>query len=57
MWTNYPDILTTEDVCKLLRVSKHTIYQLIASKELKAVKIARHYRIKKIDLFAFLNKS
>ena len=57
MWTNYPDILTTDDACKLLRVSKHTIYKLINSNELKARKIARHYRIQKAELLKFLDRT
>lgn len=36
MLSEYPDILTTEDVCSLLKVSKYTIYKLIRTKQLKA---------------------
>lgn len=56
MLSDYPDILTTEDACKLLKVSRHTIYQLIQSNALKAKKIARQYRIKKSDLIYFLDE-
>lgn len=56
MLSAYPDILTTKDVCELLKISKHTVYQLINSNELKAKKIARHYRIQKTELLNYLNK-
>lgn len=56
MLVDYPDILTTKDVCELLKVSKHTVYQLISAKELKAKKIARQYRIQKAELIDYLNK-
>ena len=51
------DILTVKEVCKLLQISKHTLYGLIHSKELKAKKVARHYRIQKSELLNYLNKS
>lgn len=55
MLTEYPDILTTEDVRNLLKVSKHTVYKLIQTGELKARKVAQHYRIPKVELINFIN--
>ena len=55
MLSEYPDILTTEDVCSLLKVSKYTIYKLIRTKQLKAKKIAQHYRIQKAELINYIN--
>ena len=55
MLSEYPDILTTEDVCSLLKVSKYTIYKLIRTKQLKAKKIAQHYRIQKAGLINYIN--
>jgi len=55
MLSKYPDILTTEDVCDLLKVSKHTVYKLIQTGELKARKVAGHYRIQKAELVNFIN--
>lgn len=55
MLTEYPDILTTEDVRSLLKVSKHTVYKLIQTGELKARKVAQHYRIQKAELINFIN--
>lgn len=54
MLSEYPDILTTEEVCKLLKVSKNTIYKLIHSGQLKARKVTRHYRIPKSELLHFI---
>lgn len=55
MLSEYPDILTTEDICSLLKVSKYTIYKLIRTKQLKAKKIVQHYRIQKAELINYLN--
>ena len=54
MLSEYPDILTTEEVCQLLKVSKNTIYKLIHSKQLKAKNVMRHYRIPKSELLHFM---
>ena len=40
MLLEYPDILTTEDVRNILKVSKHTVYK---------------YRIPKAELINFIN--
>ena len=56
MLNDYPDILTTKDICKLLKVSKHTVYQLIKTKALIAKKVSRHYRIQKTELINYLNR-
>lgn len=55
MLSEYPDILTTEDICRFLKVSKYTIYKLIRTRQLKAKKIAQHYRIQKAELINYLN--
>lgn len=55
MLSEYPDILTTDDVCNLLKVSKYTIYKLIHTKQLKAKKVAQHYRIQKSELLNYIN--
>lgn len=55
MLSEYPDILTTEDICSLLKVSKYTIYKLIRTKQLKAKKIAQHYRIQKAEPINYIN--
>lgn len=56
MLSGYPDILTTDEACEILNISKHSLYKLIHSKELRAKKVARQYRIQKIELLNYLNK-
>ncbi|MEY8421683.1 helix-turn-helix domain-containing protein [Lachnospiraceae bacterium 38-14] len=55
MLSNYPDILTSEDICTLLKISKNTLYKLIHSGQLKAKKVARHYRIPKSELLNYIH--
>lgn len=54
MLENHPDILSTKDVCKILRISPHTLYKLIESKKLPAKKIGGKYKIRKDNLLKLL---
>jgi excisionase family DNA binding protein len=51
------NILKVEEVAKILKVNKRTVYRWIDSKNLKAMRIGRKtYRIFEADLEKFLNK-
>lgn len=54
MLLEYPDILSVEQVCKILQTSKRTVYKLIHEHKLTAKKIACHYRIHKQSLIDYL---
>lgn len=45
-----PDLLTAAEVASMLRVSKMTIYRLIHSGELPAVRVGRSFRIPRASL-------
>lgn len=46
MFDKFADIVNVDDVCKMLRISKNTVYMLIRSGELPAKRIGRIYRIR-----------
>ena len=46
--------LTIEDIIKILKVSKMTIYRYIDSGKIKAYKLGKEYRIDKKDFDEFL---
>lgn len=51
------DILTIEDVAKILKVSKRTVYRWIDSGDLKVARIGRKtYRVFESDLNKFIRK-
>ena len=51
------DILTVEEVAKLLKVSKRTVYRWIESGDLKVARLGRKtYRVFESDLRRFLKK-
>lgn len=49
-------IYTVEEVAKLFKVSKRTVYNWIYLKKLKVIKVGREYRIKKQEVERILNK-
>ena len=48
-------LLTAAEVADQLRVSTMTIYRLIRSGELAAVRVGRNYRVRQRDLEAYLD--
>ena len=48
-------LLTAAEVADQLRVSTMTIYRLIRSGELPAVRVGRNYRVRDEDLTAYLD--
>ncbi len=49
--------VTVAEVAAILRVSSMTVYRLIQSGELRAVRVGRSYRITEIELDEFVARS
>lgn len=47
-------LLTVSEVAADLRVSNMTVYRLIRNGELPALRVGRNYRIRQVDLEAYL---
>jgi len=54
MLTEYPDLLSVEDVVKILGVSRQYVYQMINDGYLYGVKIGKAYKVSKIRLIEYL---
>ncbi|MFN2555260.1 MAG: helix-turn-helix domain-containing protein [Nitriliruptorales bacterium] len=50
------ELLTVAEVAGLLRVSTMTVYRLIRTGELPAVRVGRNYRVRRIDLDLYLQE-
>ena len=46
--------LTVSEVADLMRVSSMTVYRLIKSNELAAVRVGRSFRVREADVNAYL---
>lgn len=47
-------LLTVAEVASLMRVSNMTVYRLIKSKQLAALKVGKNYRIRESDIEHYL---
>lgn len=54
MLTEYPDLLSAEDVVKILGVSRQYVYQMINDGYLFGIKIGKAYKVSKIKLIEYL---
>jgi len=52
-----PKFLTVAEVAAMMRVSKMTVYRLVHSGELAAVRVGRSFRVKKEDVDEYLRRS
>jgi len=52
----YSAFVTTEEVLSCLKVNPRTIYRLIRTGELPAIRIGRQWRFRRSDLDAFLDR-
>lgn len=54
MFTEYPDLLTTMQVCEILGISRRQVYKMVDYGELYSIRIAGAHRFPKIKLIEFL---
>lgn len=49
------DVMSVEEMCSFLKISKKTGYKLLKEEKIKSLRISRIYRISKIHIYAYLN--
>lgn len=52
-----PSVLTIEDLARMLSISKSTAYRLVATRQIRSIKVGRTKRITKDSVIRFLNES
>ena len=55
MFTNYPDVVSINELMTMLNVGKNTAYNLLQSGTLKSIKVGKQYRIPKRFIIEYLN--
>ena len=50
------DILTVEDIMELLNIGKNTAYSLLESREIKAFRIGRMWKIPRKSVYEYINR-
>ncbi len=51
-----PDIMTIAQVAKYLQISEVTTYKMVNDGDIPGFKIGRHWRVKKEELEAFIER-
>ena len=54
MLTEYPDVLSFEHMCEILKISPKTGYKLLKENKIKFLKTGRAYRIPKAHMLTYL---
>ena len=49
-------LLTVNEVATILRVSNMTVYRLVKSKQIPAIRVGKNYRIKETDVEEYLDR-
>lgn len=55
MFSNYPDVVTVNDIQKMLGVSKTSAYMLVKDNIIKTVRIGKKYIIPKQSVINYLS--
>ena len=54
--SNYPDVVTVQDMQRMLRISRNTAYNLLNTKTIPSRRIGKIFRIKKTDIISFMKQ-
>ena len=54
MLKNYKDIISVEELCEILSIGKNTAYRLLKSREIRAIRIGKVYKIPKESVRRYL---
>ena len=53
MFTDYPDIVTVEQLKSMLGISQHTAYKMLDNGSISAIKVGKVYRIPKLNVIKY----
>ena len=56
LFSNFGDVVTVQELSKMLRVGRNTAYNIINSGEISHVKVGNQIRIPKSSVIDFLNR-
>ncbi|WP_053959737.1 helix-turn-helix domain-containing protein [Sulfobacillus thermosulfidooxidans] len=54
--STWPEFLTVQEVCQILRTSRNTVYNLIALEQLQSLRLGTTHRIPKDSLLQFIER-
>lgn len=54
MFKEYPDVVTPEDLQKMLHIGRNAVYKLLCENLIKSIKIGKKYIIPKVNVIKYL---
>ncbi len=54
MFSNYPDVVSIEQLQEMLDVGRNTAYRLINEKKIKSINIGRVHKIPKVYIIEYI---
>lgn len=55
MFSEYPDVITVEQLMEILHIGKNAAYSLLKSGEIRTIRIGRRYIIPKQSIIAYIS--
>jgi len=56
MSTDFPEIMTIDEVCQYLRIPRSSLYKLAQEGKIPAKKVGRHWRFRKVSIDLWLDE-
>lgn len=57
IFADYPDVVTVDQLMKMLQIGQVLAYRLVKSGEIKSRKVGREYKIPKKNVIQYLNEA
>ena len=57
MFDKYKDIVTVDQLCEMLNISRNLAYRILNNREIKSVRIGRVHRIPKVNVIQYVQKT
>ncbi len=54
MFSDYPDVVNAAQLSEMLGIKRHTVYELICGKKIKAFKLGNSYKIPKVNIIEYI---
>ena len=55
MFSEYPDVITVEQIMEMLHIGKNAAYSLLKSGEIRTIRIGRRYIIPKQSIITYIS--
>ena len=54
-FSDYPDVVSVDDLCRMLNISAVTAYRLLKERQIESLRIGHVYRIPKLYVLKYLH--